>query len=51
MATGWVEADGTSYYMNDDGSMASNCWIQQDGNWYYLNTSGAISTGWRSSND
>ena len=44
MATGWKELDGSWYYLNPDGSMATG-WVEgAPGQWYYLDESGRMLT-------
>ena len=44
MQTGWLNLDGTWYYLNDDGSMAKDAWIGT----YYVDASGAwVVEGWQ----
>ena len=51
--TGWLELNGRTYFLKDDGSMAANTWVKTDaGYWYYLNASGAMMhDGWAKIND
>ena len=51
--TGWLELNGRTYFLKDDGSMAANTWVKTDaGYWYYLNASGAmLHDGWAKIND
>ena len=44
-ATGWVQDNGTWYYLNSSGTMQIG-WVKDNGTWYYLNGSGAMQTGW-----
>ena len=48
-ATGWVNDNGSWYYLGQDGVM-KKWWVQVDGTWYYLNGSGAMQTGWLQDN-
>ena len=41
MATGWVNDNGTWYYLNESGAMKTG-WVNDNGTWYYLNASGAM---------
>ena len=47
-ATGWVNDNGTWYYLDATGTMKTG-WVQA-GAWYYLNASGAMQTGWINDN-
>ena len=51
--TGWLELNGRTYFLKDDGSMAASTWVKTDkGYWYYLNASGAmLHDGWAKIND
>ena len=45
MQTGWLNLDGTWYYLNTDGSMAKDIWIgtyyvDANGAWYYFDANG-----------
>ena len=31
MQTGWIQADGALYYLNDSGAMAANTVLERDG--------------------
>ena len=44
-ATGWVNDQGTWYYLNAEGVMQTG-WVKDNGTWYYLKSSGAMVTGW-----
>ena len=44
-ATGWVNDQGTWYYLNAEGIMQTG-WVKDNGTWYYLKSSGAMATGW-----
>ena len=44
-ATGWVNDQGTWYYLNAEGVMQTG-WAKVNGTWYYLKSSGAMATGW-----
>ncbi len=48
VVTGWLEINGTWYYLDADnnGKMVTG-WARIDGNWYYMNGSGAMLTGWQ----
>lgn len=39
--TGWVESDGSWYYLNDDGEVKTN-WQCINDNWYYLYPEGSM---------
>ena len=44
MQTGWLNLDGTWYYLNADGSMACDTWIGT----YYVDASGSwVIEGWQ----
>ena len=51
--TGWLELNGRTYFLKDDGSMAASTWVKTEkGYWYYLNASGAMMhDGWAKIND
>ena len=51
--TGWLELNGRTYFLKDDGSMAASTWVKTEaGYWYYLNASGAmLHDGWAKIND
>ena len=44
-ATGWINDQGTWYYLNAEGVMQTG-WVKDNGTWYYLKSSGAMATGW-----
>ena len=44
-ATGWINDQGTWYYLNAEGVMQTG-WAKVNGTWYYLKSSGAMATGW-----
>ena len=44
-ATGWINDQGTWYYLNAEGIMQTG-WAKVNGTWYYLKSSGAMATGW-----
>lgn len=44
-SVGWIEINGTWYYLDSNGVMATG-WIKVNNNWYYLNSSGSMATGW-----
>ncbi|GAA0077092.1 hypothetical protein UT300005_14700 [Clostridium sp. CTA-5] len=41
MQTGWVNVNGTWYFLNASGAMQTG-WINNNGTWYYTNASGAM---------
>ena len=43
MQTGWVQDNGTWYYLNGSGAMQTG-WFEVNGKWYYANRSGALLT-------
>ncbi len=48
-ATGWVNDNGTWYFLDAAGIMKTG-WVNDNGTWYYLNASGAMQTGWVNDN-
>jgi len=42
----WIEANGTWYYYDSTGNLATG-WGYINGNWYYFNSDGAMQTGWQ----
>ena len=48
-ATGWVNDNGSWYYLGQDGVM-KKWWVQVEGTWYFLNGTGAMQTGWLQDN-
>ena len=51
MATGWLNLNGTWYYLESSGAMKTG-WQLINGTWYYMYSSGAMATnttidGWR----
>ena len=44
-ATGWLNLNGTWYYLDANGIMKTG-WLNLNGTWYYLESSGAMKTGW-----
>lgn len=44
-ATGWVNVNGTWYFMNHSGIMQTG-WVSTGGKWYYMNSNGSMATGW-----
>ena len=42
MVTGWLNDNGTWYYLNSNGSMKASTWFELNGKWYYVNGSGAL---------
>ena len=46
---GWVNANGTWYFMNGSGIMQTG-WVLSNGKWYYMNANGSMATGWVLSN-
>jgi N-acetylmuramoyl-L-alanine amidase len=45
MQTGWLNNNGTWYYLNSSGSMQTG-WLAYGGTWYYLNSEGKMQTNW-----
>ncbi|MDD6328804.1 MAG: hypothetical protein PUA62_10220 [Lachnospiraceae bacterium] len=43
--SGWVDDNGTWYYMDETGIMQTG-WAKDDDTWYYMDESGAMQTGW-----
>ncbi|MCC8128004.1 MAG: hypothetical protein LIO92_11525 [Clostridiales bacterium] len=43
----WLKTGSTLYWMNEDGTMATDTWIERERQWYYLDGSGAAVTGWK----
>ncbi|VMM58307.1 choline binding protein A [Streptococcus pneumoniae] len=41
MATGWLQYNGSWYYLNANGDMATG-WVKDGDTWYYLEASGAL---------
>lgn len=50
MQTGWLNLNGTWYYLHSNGAMASATWLQLGGEWYYVTGSGNMVTGWNQIN-
>lgn len=44
-AKGWVNVNGTWYFMNGSGIMQTG-WVLSNGKWYYMNSNGSMATGW-----
>ncbi|CDC09041.1 putative uncharacterized protein [Lachnospiraceae bacterium CAG:364] len=44
MCTGWVNVNGTWYYMHADGSMAASEWVYVGDEWYYMHADGSMAT-------
>ena len=44
--TGKITVNGTTYYLNEDGSRAFSGWFQDASTWYYLDGNGHPRTGW-----
>ena len=45
MKTGWVNDNGTWYYLQSSGAMKTG-WVNDGGKWYFMQSSGAMKTGW-----
>ena len=45
MASGLHECNGSAYWFNGSGSMATG-WVLDGGTWYYATGSGALASGW-----
>ena len=39
-ASGWVKADGTWYYFDENGQMLRDAWLRYDGAWYHFDADG-----------
>lgn len=46
MAKGWLNLEGTWYYLSNQGVMATG-WVNVGGTWYLLGDNGAMKTGWQ----
>ena len=44
LRSGWYQADGDWYYLNDYGAGVVNCWRVKDGNYVYLGSDGKMAT-------
>ena len=42
MQTGWLNDNGTWYYLESSGAMKASQWFQVSGKYYYVNASGAL---------
>ena len=49
MRTGWLNDNGTWYYLRSSGEMAKG-WYMVGSKWYYSSASGAMRTGWLNDN-
>lgn len=54
MLTGWQTKNGLTYYLTDNGAMATG-WVRAGDYWYYLNSAadgveGAVHVGWLQNN-
>ena len=47
MQTGWLDLDGTWYYLDPSGARHVG-WLNRGGVWYYLTADGPMATGWAS---
>ncbi len=45
---GWVQKDGSWYYMNAAGTPVTDWLLGPDGRWYFLDAGGVMKTGWLS---
>lgn len=45
MQTGWLEQNGTWYWLDGSGAMQTG-WLKQNGVWYWLYPDGGMATGW-----
>lgn len=43
-ATGWLEVDGSRYYLDARGNRKCDYWLKDDGAWYYLDEDGVMAT-------
>ncbi len=50
MFVGWLNLDGTWYYLDDSGAMQTG-WIWSNGKYYYCCASGEMQTGWVCTNN
>ena len=41
MNTGWLNDNGTWYYLQSNGAMKTG-WLNDNGTWYYLQSNGAM---------
>ncbi len=41
-ATGWLELDEKTYYLDENGNRKSDYWYKEDGYWYYLDEDGVM---------
>ncbi|MGG7153003.1 N-acetylmuramoyl-L-alanine amidase family protein, partial [Clostridium neonatale] len=41
MKTGWLNDNGTWYYLQSNGAMKTG-WLNDNGTWYYLQSNGAM---------
>ena len=41
MKTGWLNDNGTWYYLQSNGAMKTG-WLNDNGTWYYLNANGSM---------
>ena len=49
MSNGWINDNGTWYYLTSTGAMKTG-WLNDRGTWYYLQANGAMKTGWLNDN-
>ena len=42
MQTGWLQDNGTWYYLEASGAMKASQWFEVDGKWYYVDATGAL---------
>ncbi|MGG7152321.1 N-acetylmuramoyl-L-alanine amidase family protein [Clostridium neonatale] len=45
MSTGWINDNGTWYYLDKVSGDMKTGWLSDNGTWYYLNNSGTMQTG------
>ncbi len=43
MQTGWLQDNGTWYYLEASGAMKANQWFEVGGKWYHVDATGALS--------
>lgn len=46
----WLKSGEDLFWMQEDGSMATNAWLERDEQWYYMGASGAAVSGWQEIN-
>ena len=43
MQTGWLQDNGSWYYLEASGALKVNQWFEVGGKWYHVDASGALS--------